>query len=181
MELSVCGGAGGDADRPVRMVREWAANRTRSERDSWKSKDSPTNRLFRYTQIPRHLVVRMIGLEPTLPRGNRNLNPARLPISPHPHVYDVFEFTTFFLRRAVAVPVAVLDYPAQNATPCGRAPRTGICMAPSGTGAPVAGVCAHSGYSWGTCGSERQAGHLPQFRTDARDSTGGLRLRAQDS
>ena len=31
------------------------------------------------------LLVRMIGLEPTLPRGNWNLNPARLPISPHPH------------------------------------------------------------------------------------------------
>src|ERR1017187_2411543 len=30
-------------------------------------------------------LVRMIGLEPTLPRGNWNLNPARLPISPHPH------------------------------------------------------------------------------------------------
>ena len=35
--------------------------------------------------IPRKLLVRMIGLEPTLPRGNWNLNPARLPISPHPH------------------------------------------------------------------------------------------------
>jgi hypothetical protein len=32
-------------------------------------------------------VVRMIGLEPTLPRGNWNLNPARLPISPHPQFY----------------------------------------------------------------------------------------------
>jgi hypothetical protein len=32
-------------------------------------------------------LVRMIGLEPTLPRGNWNLNPARLPISPHPHFY----------------------------------------------------------------------------------------------
>src|ERR1035437_3697892 len=30
-------------------------------------------------------LVRMIGLEPTLPCGNWNLNPARLPISPHPH------------------------------------------------------------------------------------------------
>ena len=45
----------------------------------------------------------MIGLEPTLPRGNRNLNPARLPISPHPHVYDVFEFTTFPAKRTVVV------------------------------------------------------------------------------
>jgi hypothetical protein len=26
----------------------------------------------------------MKGLEPSLPRGNWNLNPARLPISPHP-------------------------------------------------------------------------------------------------
>ena len=34
--------------------------------------------------ILRKLLVRMIGLEPTLPRGNWNLNPARLPISPHP-------------------------------------------------------------------------------------------------
>src|ERR1035438_7037346 len=32
-------------------------------------------------------LVRMIGLEPTLPCGNWNLNPARLPISPHPHVF----------------------------------------------------------------------------------------------
>ena len=32
----------------------------------------------------RGSMVRMIGLEPTLPRGNWNLNPARLPISPHP-------------------------------------------------------------------------------------------------
>ena len=31
------------------------------------------------------LLVRMKGLEPSLPRGNWNLNPARLPISPHPH------------------------------------------------------------------------------------------------
>ena len=38
-------------------------------------------------QFPRKLLVRMIGLEPTLPRGNWNLNPARLPISPHPHCY----------------------------------------------------------------------------------------------
>ena len=34
---------------------------------------------------PLVFLVRMIGLEPTLPRGNWNLNPARLPISPHPH------------------------------------------------------------------------------------------------
>lgn len=27
----------------------------------------------------------MIGVEPTLPFGNQNLNLARLPISPHPH------------------------------------------------------------------------------------------------
>src|SRR5947209_19051828 len=30
-------------------------------------------------------MVRAIGLEPTLPCGNWNLNPARLPVSPHPH------------------------------------------------------------------------------------------------
>jgi hypothetical protein len=28
-----------------------------------------------------------------MPSGRSNLNPARLPISPHPHVYDSFEFT----------------------------------------------------------------------------------------
>jgi hypothetical protein len=48
-------------------------------------------------------LVRMIGLEPTLPRGNRNLNPARLPISPHPQTYDMLEITMFCLRRTVAV------------------------------------------------------------------------------
>lgn len=42
---------------------------------------------FSNPQNPRKLLVRMIGLEPTLPRGNRNLNPARLPISPHPRVF----------------------------------------------------------------------------------------------
>jgi hypothetical protein len=38
----------------------------------------------------RKLLVRMIGLEPTLPRGNWNLNPARLPVSPHPHDVDSY-------------------------------------------------------------------------------------------
>ena len=52
------------------------------------------------------IVVRMKGLEPSLPRGNRNLNPARLPISPHPHVYDVFEFTTLSETAAGAKTVA---------------------------------------------------------------------------
>src|ERR1022692_1012525 len=56
------------------------------------------------------LLVRMIGLEPTLPCGNWNLNPARLPISPHPHVYDTFEFTTFSGNATVVVSVVVLDY-----------------------------------------------------------------------
>jgi hypothetical protein len=30
-------------------------------------------------------MVRMKGLEPSLPFGNQNLNLARLPVSPHPH------------------------------------------------------------------------------------------------
>jgi hypothetical protein len=30
-------------------------------------------------------LVRMKGLEPSLPCGNQNLNLARLPVSPHPH------------------------------------------------------------------------------------------------
>ena len=58
-------------------------------------------------------LVRMIGLEPTLPRGNRNLNPARLPISPHPQTYDILEFTTFPAKRTVVVSVVVLDYLAR--------------------------------------------------------------------
>src|SRR6266853_107105 len=40
------------------------------------------------------LLVRMIGLEPTLPCGNWNLNPARLPVSPHPHGYGYTRNTT---------------------------------------------------------------------------------------
>jgi hypothetical protein len=32
------------------------------------------------------ILVRMKGLEPPLPCGNWNLNPARLPISPHPQM-----------------------------------------------------------------------------------------------
>ena len=38
-----------------------------------------------------------------------DLNLARLPIPPHPHVCDFFEFTTGSERGAVAVAVAVLD------------------------------------------------------------------------
>jgi hypothetical protein len=67
-------------------------------------------------------LVRMIGLEPTLPRGNRNLNPARLPISPHPQTYDTFEFTTFGGKATVVVTVVVLDCLARIwPRPAGRA------------------------------------------------------------
>ena len=66
---------------------------------SWKSAGSPAcffgdivTREFRRGSTPfavpnlRDGMVRMIGLEPTLPRGNWNLNPARLPVSPHPQL-----------------------------------------------------------------------------------------------
>ena len=90
----------------------------------------------------------MIGLEPTLPRGNRNLNPARLPISPHPQDYDTFEFTTSLVRRAVTVPVAVLDYLA-NLKLCpvsrGTLELVSTHAPPRGAGATVARVCAHGG------------------------------------
>jgi len=48
---------------------------------------SYTTKIPETLSILLKLLVRMIGLEPTLPRGNWNLNPARLPISPHPHFY----------------------------------------------------------------------------------------------
>ena len=54
------------------------------------------------------LLVRMKGLEPPLPRGNWNLNPARLPISPHPQNVDIYEFSTFEVKRTVVVPHPVL-------------------------------------------------------------------------
>src|SRR4051794_32408448 len=50
--------------------------------------------------VELHGMVRMIGLEPTLPCGNWNLNPARLPISPHPRA----------LRAIIACPTLKTGY-----------------------------------------------------------------------
>jgi hypothetical protein len=41
-------------------------------------------RLTRIIARPKQNLVRMKGLEPSLPCGNQNLNLARLPVSPHP-------------------------------------------------------------------------------------------------
>ena len=131
-------------------------------------------------------LVRMIGLEPTLPRGNRNLNPARLPISPHPQTYDTFEFTTFSENATVVVIVVVLDYLAKNAPTRHRQRRLGILLPPGGTGADVARLCAHSGRWRGTGRTAwvrkvPARGYLASVVSDWRGGLGGTasRLRAQ--
>ena len=83
----------------------------------------------------------------------------------------------FRVRRTVAITVAVLDYLAQMPAGAPPAPRTGTCMAPSGTGAHVAGVCAHGRKLSGRRGTQWQDGHLPQFRTDASASAVRFELR----
>src|SRR6478672_4320061 len=82
---------------------------------------------------PRKFLVRMIGLEPTLPRGNWNLNPARLPVSPHPHASTNYS--------APASPRSNPHHPETSALP--RHSRTAFCYIPDHAAAGSAAAATH--------------------------------------
>ena len=65
----------------LRTRRQERAAKLRRE-SNWKSHKNH----YSASRISRKSLVRAIGLEPTLPCGNWNLNPARLPVSPRPRV-----------------------------------------------------------------------------------------------
>ncbi len=44
-------------------------------------------------------MVRITGLEPAQPCDHKNLNLTRLPIPPHPHISNIYNIKTFFLRQ----------------------------------------------------------------------------------